>query len=195
MQTRDNHSIAINPKPQTVRKLFQIRPSHVLDDGCVAFWIFTNSVDCFQNAIKELVAQPFGLRFVPACRCLYVGASCFCEADVQRVDGCLRVRRIPAIASRASTAVFRSSSNVARRCSTTCFSRSEISGFSSGRIAVLLILYDDHKICALSSPRRPSRNRVPKMCRSHALLPPFSACMTRQGTPAVLTGTGGRRGL
>ena len=94
-----------------------VHHSNVPNHGSITFQIIGNPVDCFQNTIKELLAQALFATFVPRCRFLHVGLRRSGEADDQRGVGCLRALRIPAIASRASTAVLRSLSNVASRSS------------------------------------------------------------------------------
>jgi hypothetical protein len=94
-------------------------------------------IEALVDAIKESEAEPIALPLVPFGSFIYFALRDRENPNIQRGCNVLSRRRIFAIASRASTAVFRSSSNVASRSSRMRFVSSSRS--FSGRIGVMLM--------------------------------------------------------
>jgi hypothetical protein len=89
------------------------------------------------DRIEKFGTEPSALSFVPFSGIVYVALSDSSEEDLQRGWGFSSLRRLFSIAWRASTAVFRSSSNVASRSRRIRFVSSSIA--FSGRTGVMLI--------------------------------------------------------
>jgi hypothetical protein len=137
MQAADHDHVSFNFEPQCVWESFDGTTAIFADNLAVGERTKLDLAYGYFDTVKEFRTEPTALSFLPLSGIVYVALSDSGEEDFQRGWSFSRLRRLFSIAWRASTAAFRSCSNVASRSRRIRFVSSSTA--FSGRAGVMLI--------------------------------------------------------